>query len=1204
MTQILRLTQNPLSQAKYNVRIELLREGEFNQTADIIFEFNQSFQDQERLRWYFEDYLQYPQDPAPSIARQVEQSLTEIGIELFDKIFKSNFDAHKIWSYALPQLNDTRIEIVTDVQVATTVPWELMCNPDTLQPLALSAASFVRTYSQAAVPPKFKKTPKSPIRILLAICRPAGEEDVPFRSVASRVISGLSKEGSSRFQLDLLRPPTFDQLGRVLRRAKAEGKPYHVFHFDGHGTYADLGGSAGFGRMNRNTLAAKRSSPCGYLLFENPCQEENRELVDGTQLGNLLRETEVPILVLNACRSAYAESSNEPASVQDSEQMDAHSRVRAFGSLAQEVMHSGSSGVVAMRYVVYVVTAAQFMAELYDALVQGRTLEEAVNLGRKHLHDQPQREIAFRERELQDWSVPVVFEAGTLALFPMQKEKPFEIRIRENDPIPSRGDLDPSLPPDSDIGFFGRDETLQAIDRAFDVHKVVLLHAYAGSGKTATAVEFAKLYSLTGGVDGPVLFTSFERHMPLPRVLDKIGQVFGKILEDQGIHWLTLDDKRRKDVALQVLKQIPVLWIWDNVEPVAGLPIGTDSAWSFQEQQDLANFLRAARDTQAKFLLTSRRDEREWLGDLPRRITVPPMPMFERMELARAIADKQGHGMADVVSWKPLLRYTDGNPLTITVLVGQVLREGLNTEEQIERFVNQLRSGEKEIEDDESQGRSKSLGASLKYGSQSAFDEKERRIIALLSLFQGFVNVGVLALMGKGSFTLEELQGFDHETGIKLLDRAAEVGMLTALSEGNYRIHPALPWFLRRLFLKHYEGLENRATMSFVAAVGSVGNCYFMQYEAGHREAVLALANEEANLIYSQQLALKKSCWIEAVSALQGLICLYKHVGRWSEWKRLIDEIVPFFVDQKTNGPLHGREEEWIVVESHRVELIYRSREWDEAIKLKKKSIEWLREKARPALDADPDEIDEEAKRDIRNYIVSIVDLAQIQMEMGDMGCVQSYKESIEKGKTYGFWLIAARCSINLGNAYVMMADIRDLDQAEYWFRCSLNLTPESDGFMRGQCLGSLGHIALERFKDTQKAGSLEYEHLKAAREFYQQALDALPPNAANELATTYKALGEVYEYAGWFGEAQRYIQEAICYRDALGDFYWASQYRRSMAFALWNAGRLSDALEYARSAREKLEVCGSATAEEIQWAQDLITDLEPALISEQNQPP
>ena len=40
---------------------------------------------------------------------------------------------------------------------------------------------------------------------------------------------------------------------------------------------------------------------------------------------------------------------------------------------------------------------------------------------------------------------------------------------------------------------------------------IVLLHAYAGSGKTTTAAEFARWYALTGGVDGPVLFTSFEQ---------------------------------------------------------------------------------------------------------------------------------------------------------------------------------------------------------------------------------------------------------------------------------------------------------------------------------------------------------------------------------------------------------------------------------------------------------------------------------------------------------------------------------------------------------------------------------------------------------------------------------------------------------------------------------------------------------------------
>ncbi|MCX6674731.1 MAG: CHAT domain-containing protein [Methanothrix sp.] len=1202
MTQILRLTQSPPSQGEYNVRIELQREGEYTQSTDVSFEFNLSLQDQERLRWYFEDYLQYPQDPAPSIAGKIEGQLTKIGIELFEKIFKSksNFDAHKIWSYALPQLNNTRIEIVTEVQEATTIPWELICNPDTLQPLALGAGSFLRTYSQAAVPPKFKKTTKGPIRILLAICRPGADNDVPFRSVASRVISGLSKEGGSRFQLDLLRPPTFDQLGRVLRKAKDEGKPYHVLHFDGHGTYADLGGSAGLGGVNRNTFASQRPGPCGYLLFENPRQEENLELVDGTSLGNLLREAEVPILVLNACRSAYAQSPNEPASAQDEKQMmDAHSRVRAFGSLAQEVMHAGSAGVVAMRYVVYVVTAAQFVAELYDSLAHGRTLEEAVNLGRKNLHDQPKREIAFRKRELQDWSVPVVFEVGTLALFPRQKgEKKFEIKIRENEAIPERGYLDSSLPPSPDMGFFGRDETLQAIDRAFDSHKIVLLHAYAGNGKTATAAEFARWYSLTGGVDGPVLFTSLERHMPLPRVLDKIGQAFGKTLEQQGIHWLTLNDEQRLSLALLVLKQIPVLWIWDNVEPVAGFPTGTESAWSTEEQQDLANFLRAARDTQAKFLLTSRRDEREWLGDLPRRVLVPPMPMFERMELARAIADKQGNRMVDVESWRQLLRYTEGNPLTITVLVGQVLREGLGTKEQIEGFVEQLRSGEKEIEDDESQGRSKSLGASLRYGSENAFDEKDRSILALLSFFQGFVDVNALMNMGRGSFSLEDLRGLEREDGMKLLDRAAEVGMLTALGGGYYRIHPALPWFFQGLFHQYYKGREDEAARAFVEAMGHMGTYLKLQYVDGYREVASVLAAEKANLLYARKFALKKGWWRAVVLVMQGLRWYYNQTGRWMEWRQLVDEIVPFFMDLKTDGFLPDLEDEGSRVMEYRVKLSIQSQKWDEALRLQKKSVHWHLQKAGPALAAEPHNINERGRNDIRNYIISMADLARIQMEKGDAGCVLSYKEAIEKSETYGLGPEAAAYSMNLGNAYMDLVEIRDLDKAEYWFRRGLDLAPEPDGLGRGQCLGSLGNVAHERFWDSLKAGKPEGKHLEAAWKSYQQALMVIPPNAADELAVTHNALAAICDYSGWFEKALRHYQLAIRYKDELGDIYSAAQFRRNVALNLIEAGRLPDALEYACSAREKFEACGPAGAKELQETQEMIADLEETLRS------
>src|SRR6202012_2855573 len=93
------------------------------------------------------------------------------------------------------------------------------------------------------------------------------------------------------------------------------------------------------------------------------------------------------------------------------------------------------------------------------------------------------------------------------------------------------------VPPPPDAGFFGRDETLLALDRAFDTSRVVLLHAFAGAGKTSTAAEFARWYAATGGLhraevgDGPVLWSSFEHHLPLERLLDAAGDAFGPLLE-------------------------------------------------------------------------------------------------------------------------------------------------------------------------------------------------------------------------------------------------------------------------------------------------------------------------------------------------------------------------------------------------------------------------------------------------------------------------------------------------------------------------------------------------------------------------------------------------------------------------------------------------------------------------------------------------
>ena len=126
-------------------------------------------------------------------------------------------------------------------------------------------------------------------------------------------------------------------------------------------------------------------------------------------------------------------------------------------------------------------------------------------------------------------------------------------------------------------------------------------------------------------------------------------------------------------------------------------------------------------------LLTSRRDEHHWLGGLPARVQLPADADAGKPAAGRGARRpaRWQHRRAD---WRPLLRYAAGNPLTITVLIGQALRGGLATAEAIEGFVAQLRAGEAQLEagEDAALGRTQSLAASLSYGFAQAFTEAER----------------------------------------------------------------------------------------------------------------------------------------------------------------------------------------------------------------------------------------------------------------------------------------------------------------------------------------------------------------------------------------------------------------------------------------------------------------------------------------------
>ncbi len=1166
-------------------------------------------QEQEDLRWYLEDYLQYSFDPAPLIAARIEKRFDAYGRVLFQDLFQCSEESRRIWAAVCGDIAHTRVEIVSHPSDIITIPWEWLRDPTMNDPLAICAQSFVRIDTNAMQRPA-SLTLNRPIRILLVICRPGRGEDVPFRSVASRLIKALGDRED--FQLEVLRPSSFSHLAERLQAAHTQGQPYHIVHFDGHGVYTDL---------VARTAGAPSRRLRGYVVFENPATPNNREYIHGTLLAKQLIANEVPLLLLNACRSAHAEVSAEPGKELVVE------RVHAFGSFAQEAVSAGVTGVVAMSYNVYVETAAQFVANLYAGLASGKTLGEAVTEGRNLLYSQPLRENGLNPHTLQDWVVPVVYENRPTALLFSPPVSGKATRAL----VPLSGLLDAKLPPVPSAGFIGRDETFLSIDRAFDSSRCVLLHAYAGSGKTSTVAEFARWYSLTYGTK-IVIYTSFERYKPLAQVIDETEPLLSDLLSQQGKQWLALNDEQRCDEVLQLLRQIPVLWIWDNVETIAGFPEGFPSAWTSTEQQELKAFLQDAMQTEARLLLASRRDEHAWLGDLPLRVAMPPMPMLERVQMVRVLVEQQAQHLVNIQNWWPLLVYSQGNPLMLTVTVRQALRDGLQSREHMASFVEQLRAGEVAFTDEASEGRSRSLGASLSYGFDHSFSAIERKELALLSFFQAFVDGSVVAFMtdpdNDASLPAADTLPLDQIPGV--LDRAAEVGLLTALSGGYYAIHPALPWFLKNLLDQYYppalaaqggsENLRLAATRAFVAAEGSFANFYHGRYERGDRAWMLMLAFEEANLLYARRLALSNGWWKDIIGPMQGLRVLYSGGDRWATWTRLVNEVLPLFCDPTTDGPLPGRERLWSLVMGYRVELARRVKnDLEEALRLQRIRVEWGRHATAPLLTMPVASLEAMQRELVRSFAVALEDLAHTLRDMKQRECFDVYHEAFQLFQYLDAHNEQGVVSVNLAAAHF---SFNEFDRCETWVTLSLLLLDEHDGLMRGECYSMLGKLYLEKGtvtsqKHLKKASANEpgqfdpqipemIDYLQKADEYFTTALQEFPSDALEDLAEVHTQLGMTYMFGssiphlhdggkGFRALALEHQQEAIRYLDKIGNRLQAAYLRLQTGTLFFLSGRLDDAQLYAQSALTILVDLGDKAAKQAEGAQELLQNIEQA---------
>lgn len=1178
---ILHIRQDDPTDGFCTIRLTLKRSAQPELQAEAKIQFALTEQEQEDLRWYLEDYLQRATDVETVTVDQVETLMKSRGEELYTQVLAANQRTQAIWFAIRNELADLRIEIASGVVEAASIPWELMRDPEMDSPISLRVKSFVRIQSDPNI--SFVPVPQAQdgrVRLLYIACRPGGANDVELRAVANRLLHDLGEDRAC-FDIKALRPPTFERLQKELTDAKEANRPYHIVHFDGHGVYADLSKSKladWIGTLSNVTLGSEKNGKHGYLLFEHSSEDKMRP-VDGQTLGQLLHDNSVPVLVLNACQSAMHEATIAPGTSES-----VHDEVRAIGSLAQAVVDQGIPAVLGMRYSVYVVTAAQYIGQLYSALAKGRGFGQAATEGRKHLKHNPDRWLGLQPRPLQDWFVPVVYEVAPTELLPVA-HTPELAGGPELDPVQTNRALLRYVPEE---GFIGRDETILALDRAFDSHRVVLLHAYAGQGKSSTAVEFARWYSVTGGLgEQPVvLLASFESYLDLEDLLNQVGQVFVAVLEKRGVNWSAINKpEQRRDLVIRILRAFPVLWIWDNVEPVAGFPEGTESQWSPSEQKELRDFLQQIKldnTSKVKILITSRRDEKKWLGAIPHRIPMRRMRNSDAARLALKLGEERHITRAEISDWQPLLDYCAGNPLTLRVLVGQAVRMGVRGRQQISDFVEAIRSGEQQIQDvDEEQGRDKSLGASLDYGFRNAFTDDELPIIALLHLFQGTVNVAGLRAMGEVQDALPELKGKDTAYLTTLLERADEIGLVTQIHETGFSVHPALPWFLRQLFATYYDGQSGRSTAhsavcAWVQAVGVLGSAYLALFVTGNRRVIDILAIEETNLLHGRRLARQKQLWGDVISCMQGLRVLYDYQGRQMEWSHLVEEIRGDYCTSDYE-PIPGQEKIYSLIMDYLVGLALNYEiNLPKAAALQEKLVEWSRKQASDALIVGTEiPLDEAQRYHLRLLGMSLSRIGQILSEAGVAECVEPFQEAIRIFRRIEDKGSEAITENRLGAAYVGVAAIRDLDESEAALHRSLALHDENDGFGRAKCLQILGIVIHERFREAlERKEPVEsiIQHIQAAEGHYLEALRLCAQENVTDLRALHNQLGSLYSDIGELDKARKQYEKAVQYEEQIGDHQSAGFTRFNMALMYLKAesreGELSQKRAYLIRAR------------------------------------
>ena len=831
------------------IREEGINDGGF--TASLNFDSGNSYpitvtdpftnQEEKDLEWYFEEWLVFPTLETDK-AQKAANSVQNYGENLFKQVFQSNLNAYGEYRDLRKQLSQLQIIIESQSPEFQALHWEALKDPDLPRPFSIDCIISRQRRGATVVPVQMATYPT--INLLVVIARPNEESDVNYRTI-SRPLVELVNSSEIPVKIDILRPGTYESLTRHLDE-KGEGY-YHVIHFDVHGGLMEYeqyqrqvhGDSWRYQRGWGLEDLAEYEGVKAFLFLEGE-EKGQATPVEATELANLLTGKNIPICILNACQSA--------------KQISQESEDYRETSLGSRLMTAGMQAVVAMGYSVTVSAAKLMMKPIYQQLLNGKDLTEAMRKGRLELFNNKQRRAYYNTRiDLEDWLLPVIYCRGKINLnlrpFTPEEEEKYWEHIGNQYVFP--------LP---EYGFVGRDLEILKMEKALLKHNILLLKGMGGTGKTTLLNYLREWWQKTNWATHIFYFGYDRKAWTLEQIVHEIGQGIYNRFEQASFQAMNL--KARVKKLEQKLRSEAYILILDNLESVTGQPLAIQNTLPENEREEIAEFLKNLVGGKTKVILGSRSEE-TWLQRRTFKENIYHLQGLDqesRTELAERILERQAKSRKNAIKkddyFKRLMKLLAGYPLAMEVVLANLKRQ---SPEEIWQGLQLA-----ELADVGDQDKTNNIIKCVEY-SHSNLSEEAQKLLLCLAPFSGFIDRSDIPNYSQQLQQLEPLQGYQFDQFDAAIEEAIHWGLLSPMSEempSLLTIQPIFPYFLKTKLKELapetqaaiWEGFKNH----YRDLAGSYNNLLDSKNPQEKQLGILFCRWEYENLFNALQICLEK----------------------------------------------------------------------------------------------------------------------------------------------------------------------------------------------------------------------------------------------------------------------------------------------------------------------------------------------------------